>query len=181
MKKLSMFLIALAMLCSTSLFAQSYQEDGDYTISSDVNMYINDQTARFGVVEVMDGGTLAIELPYGAQSIYFENLIIRDGGSVTINSNDPIDALIITCGTIEVNGGAFSYEGHQSSEDAVLAGGTFVLNSGTVNLDGVVVNGMNITVNGGSFMLNGEEYNGNTEGGEPGEPDLPIENYNLKA
>lgn len=176
-----MFLIALAMLCSTSLFAQSYQEDGDYTISSNVNMYINDQTARFGVVEVMDGGTLAIELPYGAQSIYFENLIIRDGGSVTINSNDPIDALIITCGTIEVNGGEFSYEGHQSSGDAVLAEGSFVLNSGTVNLDGVVVNGMNITVNGGTFMLNGEEYNGNTEGGEPGEPDLPIENYNLNA
>lgn len=102
-------------------------------------------------------------------------------GSVTINSNDPVDALIITCGTIKVNGGEFSYEGHQSSEDAVLAGGTFVLNSGTVNLDGVVVNGMNITVNGGTFMLNGEEYNGNTGGGEPGEPDLPIENYNLKA
>lgn len=181
MKKLSMFLIALAMLCSTSLFAQSYQEDGDYTISSYVNMYINDQTARFGVVEVMDGGTLAIELPYGAQSIYFENLIISEGGSLTIGSNDPIDALIITCGTIEVNGGEFSYEGHQSSEDAVLAEGSFVLNSGTVNLDGVVVNGMNITVNGGTFMLNGEEYNGNTEPGEPGEPDLPIENYNLNA
>lgn len=176
-----MFLMAVALLCSTSLFAQSYQEDGDYTISSHVNMYINDQTARFGVVEVMDGGTLAIELPYGAQSIYFENLIISEGGSLTINSNDPIDALIITCGTIEVNGGEFSYEGHQSSGDAVLAEGSFVLNSGTVNLDGVVVNGMNITVNGGTFMLNGQPYYGNTEGGEPGEPDLPIENYNLNA
>lgn len=180
MKKLSMFLIALAMLCSTSLFAETYipyVSGMNATITENSRIMPNGNDIHFGDITV-ESGTLKIAISGTTRSVDFDNLVIN-GGRVEFIVTWSSSELEFT-GDITVNGGELEFD-VPNSITVDLGEGSFVLNSGTVNLDGVVVNGMNITVNGGSFMLNGEEYYGNTEGGEPGEPDLPIENYNLKA
>ena len=181
MKKLSMFLMAVALLCTTSLFAQTYipyVSGMDATITEDSQIMPTVNDIHFGDITV-ESGTLEIRISGNTSSVDFDNLVINEGGRLEFIVTWSSSELEFT-GDITVNGGELEFD-VPNSITVDLAEGSFVLNSGTVNLDGVVVNGMNITVNGGTFMLNGEEYNGNTEGGEPGEPDLPIENYNLKA
>lgn len=173
--------MAVALLCTTSLFAQTYIPyvsgmDATITEHSQIMPTVND--IHFGDITV-ESGTLEIRISGNTSSVDFDNLVINEGGRLEFIVTWSSSELEFT-GDITVNGGELEFD-VPNSITVDLAEGSFVLNSGTVNLDGVVVNGMNITVNGGTFMLNGEEYNGNTEGGEPGEPDLPIENYNLKA
>lgn len=183
MKKLSMFLIALAMLCSTSLFAQTYipyVSGMDATITEYSQIMPNGEDIHFGDITV-ESDTLEIRISGNTSSVDFDNLVINEGGRLEFRVTWSSSELEFT-GDITVNGGKLEFV-VPNSITVDLGEGSFVLNSGTVILERVDEDGisMNITVNGGSFMLNGQPYLGNTEGGEPGEPDLPIENYNLKA
>lgn len=188
MKKLSMFLMAVALLCTTSLFAQTYIDyvsGMDATITEHSQIMPSGNDIHFGDITV-ESGTLEIRISGNTSSVDFDNLVINEGGRLEFIVTWSSSELEFT-GDITVNGGELEFD-VPNSITVDLAEGSFVLNSGTVILERVDEDGisMNITVNGGSFMLNGQPYYGNTEGGEDedpeeGEPDLPIENYNLKA
>ncbi len=186
MKKLSMFLMAVALLCTTSLFAQTYipyVSGMDATITEYSQIMPNVNDIHFGDITV-ESGTLEIRISGNTSSVDFDNLVINEGGRLEFIVTWSSSELEFT-GDITVNGGELEFV-VPNSITVDLGEGSFVLNSGTVILERVDEDGisMNITVNGGSFMLNGQPYYGNTEGGEDedpeeGEPDLPIENYNL--
>ena len=182
-----MFLIAVALLCTTSLFAQTYipyVSGMDATITGYSQIMPSGNDIHFGDITV-ESGTLIISLSGNTESVHFDNLVINEGGRLEfkVYSSSELEFT----GNITVNGGELEFV-VPNYITVDLGEGSFVLNSGTVILKRVDEDGisMNITVNGGSFMLNGQPYYGNTEGGEDedpeeGEPDLPIENYNLNA
>ena len=182
-----MFLMAVALLCTTSLFAQTYinyVSGMDATITGHSQIMPSGNDIHFGDITV-ESGTLIISLSGNTESVHFDNLVINEGGKLEFNvfSSSELEFT----GDITVNGGELEFD-VPNYITVDLGEGSFVLNSGTVILERVDEDGisMNITVNGGSFTLNGQPYYGNTEGGEDedpeeGEPDLPIENYNLKA
>lgn len=132
-----------------------------------------DEDDSVGFVYIKDG---TITINSGDDAIHATTYITIDGGVITLNGKECLEATVITIndGTITINASDDGINGSQKSKSLSVAvninGGTTTINMGQGDTDGVDSNG-GIYINGGTLNINAQspfdydgeaKYNGGT-------------------